>query len=171
MQGKLLLQQYGIATPRRLILSDAAALETTVWDLSFPVVLKVVSADIAHKTESGGVKAGITSLPQLKQELAAMSSRVRAAKPDARVRGWLIEEMASGVEVIAGALNNASFGPVILVGLGGVQAEILKDVVRAYAPVSADEARRLILQLKGTNLLCGFRGQPACDLEDRKSTV
>jgi acyl-CoA synthetase (NDP forming) len=165
VQGKVLLQQYGIATPQRLILTDAAALETAAWDLSFPVALKVVSADIAHKTELGGVKAGITSLPQLKHELAAMMSRVRAAKPDARVRGWLVEEMASGVEVIAGALNNASFGPVILVGLGGVQAEILKDVVRAYAPVSADEARRLILQLKGTNLLCGFRGQPACDLD------
>ena len=94
-----------------------------------------------------------------------MRRSVAAYKPDARIRGWLIEEMAQGVELIVGALNNPSFGPLVMVGMGGVYAELFKDVVRRYAPFDAAVARELVLSLKGARILQGYRGKPACDID------
>ena len=165
LQGKVCLEAYGFATPKRMFV--AAGEEATIesCSLKFPLVLKVVSPDLPHKTEAGGVCIDIKEKDELKQSLTFMRQDVAHYKPDARIRGWLIEEMAQGVELIVGALNNPSFGPLVLVGMGGVYAELFKDVARRYAPFGVAEARELILTLKGARMLQGYRGQPACDIE------
>ena len=170
LHGKACLEAYGIATPKRLFIaageeSAMSALDTLgACDLTFPVVLKVVSPDLPHKTEAGGVHVGISNIIELKKILTDMRRSVIAYKPDARLRGWLIEEMVEGVELIVGALNNPSFGPLVMVGMGGVYAELFNDVVRRYAPFGVDAARELVLRLKGARVLQGYRGQPACDI-------
>jgi len=171
VQSKACLEAYGIVTPKRWFVAagEAGALETC--DLKFPVALKVVSPDLPHKTDAGGVRVGIKSINELKQILTQMQQSVHAYKPDARIRGWLIEEMAQGVELIIGALNNPSFGPLVMVGMGGVYAELFKDVARRYAPFGMDAARELVLGLKGARLLQGYRGQPACDIDALAAAV
>ena len=165
VQGKACLEAYGIPTPKRIFIAAGDEASLASCDLTFPVALKVVSPDLPHKTEAGGVRIGIESIIQLKHILTDMRRSVAAYKPDARIRGWLIEEMAQGVELIVGALNNPSFGPLVMVGMGGVYAELFKDVVRRYAPFDAAVARELVLSLKGARILQGYRGKPACDID------
>ncbi len=171
LQGKACLAAYGIATPRRMFIAagDEAALARC--ELNFPVALKVVSPDLPHKTEAGGVRISISNITQLKQSLMMMQQAVPAHQPTARIRGWLVEEMATGVEFIIGALNNPSFGPLVMLGMGGVYAELFQDVVRAYAPFDAASARELVLRLKGAKILQGYRGKPACDIDALADTV
>jgi acetate---CoA ligase (ADP-forming) len=165
LQGKQCLEAYGIATPKRFFVAAGEEHRLENCALAFPVVVKVVSADLPHKTEAGGVRLGVQQKSELKQIVSEMQHSVHAFQPGARISGWLIEEMAQGVELIVGALNNASFGPLVLVGMGGVYAEVFKDVARRYAPVSAAEASELVLRLKCAPLLQGWRGQPACDID------
>ena len=165
LQGKACLEAYGIATPKRLFVAAGDEGVLTSCGLKFPVVLKVVSPDLPHKTEAGGVRIGISSIIELKQQLTIMQRSVINYKPDARIRGWLIEEMAHGVELIIGALNNPSFGALVMVGMGGVYAELFRDVVRRYAPFSVHTARQLVLSLKAARILQGYRGKPACDID------
>ena len=161
--AKRCLEAYGIRTPRRIVV-DANAAYPKHFDLRFPVVAKIVSPDIVHKTEAGGVRLRVTEV-DVTHTLNEIHASAKAYAPEAHIRGFLLEEMAEGVEMIVGALNNASFGPLVVVGLGGVHAEVFRDVARRYAPVSVDEAREMILQLKGAVLLQSFRGQPARDID------
>jgi succinyl-CoA synthetase beta subunit len=165
VQGKACLEAYGIATPKRMFIAAGEETACTSCDLIFPVAVKVVSPDLPHKTEAGGVQLGVESFNQLKHILMDMQRSVAAYQPDARIRGWLVEEMAQGVEIIVGALNNPSFGPLVMVGMGGVYAELFKDVVRRYAPFDAATARELVLRLKGARMLQGYRGTPVCDVD------
>lgn len=165
LQGKDCLEAYGIRAPRRLFIAAGAEGGLVRCDLQFPVVLKVVSPDLPHKTEVGGVRVGIGDIIQLKQILTDMRRTVAAHAPAARIRGWLIEEMAQGVELIVGALNNPSFGPLVMVGMGGVYAELFKDLARRYAPFGVEAARDMVLSLKGARMLQGYRGTPACDVD------
>ena len=171
LQGKVCLEAYGIATPKRVFIAAGAEAELKICDLQFPVVLKVVSPDLPHKTEASGVRVGIESNIQLKQILMDMRRNVAAYAPAARIRGWLIEEMAQGVELIAGALNNPSFGPLVMVGMGGVYAELFQDVARRYAPFSVSDARAMVLSLKGARLLQGYRGASACNVDALAHTI
>jgi acetate---CoA ligase (ADP-forming) len=165
LHGKACLEAYGIATPKRMFIAAGEAVALTTCDLKFPVALKVVSPDLPHKTEAGGVQTGIADINALRHARAAMQRSISAYKPDARIRGWLIEEMAQGVELIIGALNNPSFGPLVMVGMGGVYAELFRDVVRHYAPFAVDTARELLLSLRGAPILQGYRGNPPCDID------
>ncbi len=165
LQGKACLEAYGIATPKRLFIAAGEEASLASCEVPFPVVLKVVSADLPHKTEAGGVRLGIENIAELKQSLVHMHQDVSRHRPEARIRGWLIEAMAPGVELIVGALNNPSFGPLVMVGMGGVYAELFQDVVRRYAPFDAQAARALVLSLKAARMLQGYRGKPACDLD------
>jgi acyl-CoA synthetase (NDP forming) len=138
--------------------------------LKFPVAAKIVSADIAHKTEAGGVRLRVME-PDVRRTLDEIRASVIRYAPNAHIRGFLLEEMADGVEMIVGALNNPSFGPLVLVGMGGVQAEVLRDVARRYAPLTIDQARDMILSLKGVSLLQGYRGQPRRDIDALAAAV
>jgi acyl-CoA synthetase (NDP forming) len=100
-----------------------------------------------------------------------MRERVSAYAPQAHIRGFLLEEMAEGVEMIVGALNNPSFGPLVVVGMGGVHAEIFRDVARRYAPFGIEQAREMITSLKGAGLLRSYRGLRARDVDALADTL
>ncbi|BBK30156.1 acyl-CoA synthetase (NDP forming) [Stella humosa] len=130
-----------------------------------PVVLKISSPDIQHKTEVGGVAVGLASPEDVAVAFAAMSARVSAARPAARIEGALVSPMiADGVECIMGITVDPAFGPVVLFGLGGIFVEVLKDIALRVAPFGLDEAEAMIREVKGFPLLDGARGKPKADV-------
>jgi acyl-CoA synthetase (NDP forming) len=161
-KAKQWLERYGVRAPRRVFVRIDAPLPAL--DLSFPAVVKVVSPDVPHKTEAGGVRVGVERAG-LEGTLKELAANVLRYQPQARIEGFIVEEQARGVEIIVGALANPSFGPLVLVGMGGIQAELFRDVARRYAPVDAATAREMVLRLKGARLLQGYRGATPCDLD------
>jgi acetyltransferase len=134
--------------------------------LPYPVVLKIVSPDIAHKTDAGGVLLNIRNAEELAAAASGMVARVRRAAPQARLSGLLASQMVTGgVETLVGVVNDAAFGPVIAFGLGGIYTEVLRDVAYRVAPFGRDEAREMIGELRARALFEGVRGGPALDVE------
>jgi acyl-CoA synthetase (NDP forming) len=131
--------------------------------MSWPVAVKLASPDIPHKTEAGAVRLNVKSLEELKAAARSVHESALNHVPSARVDGISIQEMAGGVEVILGAVNDAGFGPYVMVGLGGVFTELLGDVSHRFAPVSLDTAHEMLHELKGARLLAGYRGAPLAD--------
>lgn len=163
--AKQLLRAAGVPAPEERIAQDGAEAADAAQAIGFPVALKIVSPDIAHKTEIGGVVLNVASAAQARQQAEQMLARVRAARPDARVRGILVAPMRSGgVEMICGVVADPVFGPVVMLGLGGIHAEVLRDVSFRLAPFDADEALCMVDELRGAALLRGARGAPAADI-------
>jgi acyl-CoA synthetase (NDP forming) len=134
--------------------------------------MKVQSPDISHKTEAKAVRLGIADARELKVAYEEILVNARAYKPDARVEGVLIQEMVKGgTEAILGVTNDALFGPAVMFGLGGIFAEVLKDVSFRLAPVTAAVAREMIAEIKGYPLLTGARGKPPADLDALVDTI
>lgn len=161
--GKTLLSAYKIAVPRSVVL-QAGAPDNALSGLTPPFAVKVISPEILHKSDAGGVALGLESAEAVRQSIAAM-----AAKPGIAgkaIDGFLVEEMAScGQEVVVGGFNDARFGPVVMVGLGGIFVEILEDVAFRICPIVPDDARRMLKELKGYPLLAGTRGQEGVDTD------
>lgn len=163
-ESKARLAAYGIRIPREALL-DAHTIESLAQTpVPFPVAIKVDSPDLPHKTEAGAVRLDVGSLVELRRAACEVMTAARQYKPDARVSGVLVSEMARGVEVIVGAVNDSYFGPVVMVGLGGVHTEILRDVAYRYAPFDVRTAREMIAETRGAALLEGYRGRPALDV-------
>jgi acyl-CoA synthetase (NDP forming) len=162
--SKSLLKAYGIAVTEERLLAPAAIEALTTPPLPFPLAVKIESADIPHKTEAGVIRLDIDSLDALKQAAREVLAAAKQYKPDARIAGILIQQMAAGEEVILGAVNDPHFGPVIAVGLGGVLTEIMHDVTHRYAPFDAATAMAMIHEIRGVRLLQGYRGKPPCDI-------
>jgi acetyltransferase len=159
--AKQVLTALGIATPRRLICSSHEAAHEALRQLERPVVVKILSADILHKTEVGGVRLNIRDAAALDDALARLD-----AIPVLSPRRYLIEEMAPpGLELIVAATRDASFGPTVMVGLGGVYAEALRDIATRLAPLSLPSAHDMLEQLRAVPLLNGWRGGPKLDRE------
>jgi acetyl coenzyme A synthetase (ADP forming)-like protein len=134
--------------------------------IGYPVVLKIVSPDIIHKFDVGGVKVDLGSEAEVRQTYRQMLAAIRAALPEARLAGVLVQQMApAGRETILGMTRDPLFGPLIMFGLGGTYVEIFKDVIFRLAPISEVWAHRMIHELKGFPILTGYRGQPPADLE------
>lgn len=134
--------------------------------LRYPVALKILSPDLAHKTEVGGVALNIPDAASLRAEAAAMAARVTAKAPAATITGFLVQPMAKGLaEAILGFRRDPESGPVVLVGAGGVMAELHRDTALRCAPVGLDEARAMIAEVKGLKPLAGWRGLPTGDLD------
>lgn len=134
--------------------------------IGFPVAMKLLSPDVLHKTEIGGVRLGIADAAAARGTFSALREALHAAMPLARFDGVLVAPMAPrGVETIIGVTRDATFGPVVMLGLGGVFVEVLKDVTFRHAPFDAEEARRMIRELRGLPLLLGARGAPPADLD------
>jgi acyl-CoA synthetase (NDP forming) len=163
--SKRLLARYGIAVTEEVVLSPQAVAQLERCPLPFPVAVKVVSADIAHKTEAGAVRLGLGSLDEVKRAADAVLAGAKAYAPRARIEGISIQAMARGTEIILGAVSDPHFGPYVLVGLGGVLTEVLHDVSRRFAPIDTAAAQAMIAELKGAQVLRGFRGAAACDLD------
>jgi acyl-CoA synthetase (NDP forming) len=164
--AKELLARAGIPMPPHRLVADPAELEPAAAALGFPLALKIQSPDIPHKTEVGGVRLGIHDVASLRQSYDALRAEIRRQCPDAPLQGILLEPMARpGVEVILGTIRDPGFGPLVMIGAGGVMTELFKDVVYRLAPVDTDGARRMLGELRIARLLEGFRGAPAADID------
>jgi acetyl coenzyme A synthetase (ADP forming)-like protein len=130
----------------------------------FPVVMKIVSPDILHKSDAGGVKVNVKDEAGVRDTWKTIMANVKAYKPEADIHGIAIQEMAPwGTEVILGSINDASFGPTIMFGLGGIFVEVLKDVTFRVTPVTQGQARRMLSEIRGAPILKGARGEPPRD--------
>ena len=162
--GKQLLAGYGISVPRSVTIQDAAAAAKAIAGLKPPYVLKVMSPDILHKSDAGGVRTGLLSAADVEQAVRSMMAVPKIA--DARIDGFLVEEMApAGQEIVVGGLRDPQFGPLLMVGLGGVFVEVLADVSFRICPVTRQDAEEMLDELKGAALLKGSRGRKPASRE------
>lgn len=163
--SKKLLQAAGVALPHEILVADRTALDAALGNVDFPLVMKIQSRDIPHKSEVGGVKLDITTIEEAAATYDALIENAQKHRPQAALQGVLVSQMAkTGVEIIVGTLLDDTFGPMVMVGLGGVTAELFKDVVYRPAPVSAHEAAMMLHGLKSAPLLNGFRGAASADV-------
>lgn len=156
--GKALLAQYGIAVPRTVVVESADEVEVALLGLKLPVVVKVVSPEILHKSDAGGVKVNLQSADEVRAAIRTMAARPKIAS--ARIEGWLIEEMVpAGQEIVIGGLRDPDFGPLVMVGLGGIFVEVLADVSFRICPITRLDAEEMLDELKGAAILKGARGR------------
>ncbi len=135
-------------------------------EIGYPVVLKVVSEDILHKMDVGGVRTGIKDEVEFVEAYESICTQVRNKKPDAKVRGMSVaEHISGGEEVILGGMMDTSFGPVVMFGMGGIYVELLKDVVFRVAPISTQEACEMIRETQSFSILIGARGKKRKDVK------
>ena len=164
--SKAFLSQFGIRVPKEIIAASPTEAATASNILGYPVVLKIASADIPHKTEAGGVKINLTTAKQVSAAWEEIIANVRAYAPNAHIDGVSVQEQVTGaVECIVGCTRDEQFGPVILFGLGGIFVEVMKDVALALAPLTHSEAEAFVRSLRGFALLDGARGRPHADLD------
>ncbi|TDA69726.1 MAG: CoA-binding protein [Clostridia bacterium] len=170
--AKQLLRAYDVPVPRGIMVKDEDELAQVEDKITFPVVTKVVSPDIVHKTDAGAVILGLDSVVKMKEAYRRITMRAREYNPDAYIQGVLVEEMAgSGIEVIIGIKQDRRFGPVVTVGLGGVFVEVFKDVSLRPAPVTEQEAREMLQELRAYPLLLGIRGSEPGDINELVKVV
>lgn len=166
VQAKRILGACGIRTPKEILSEGAEAAVAAARQIGFPVAVKVVSADIPHKTEYGGVALDLADEQAVAAAVRRMDERIRRELPGARIDGYLVSEMVKGgTECILGVARDATFGPVVTFGLGGVMVELLRDVVSRLAPVGVDQAQQMMRELRTWPLLAGWRGAPAGDTD------
>lgn len=164
-EAKEILRISSVPVPRFKVAKDVSGALEAAKEIGYPVVLKLVSPDIFHKSEVGGVVVGIKDSAELEEKWSEMILNVADENPVAMIEGFLIEEMLpKGVEVIVGAVKDEQFGPVVMFGIGGVAVELMKDVSFRLAPLSRDEAFEMMSEVKGYPLLTGFRGDTLKDL-------
>jgi acetate---CoA ligase (ADP-forming) len=163
--AKALLTEAGLRFPREILVPPGGDAGAAALALGLPVVLKISSPDIAHKTEVGGVAVNLRSAEEARERAADMLARVAQKAPGARIEGVVVAPMISGgVETIVGVARDPTFGPVVMFGLGGVFVEALKDVTFRVAPFGKAEAMRMIREIRGFPILEGVRGAPPADL-------
>jgi acyl-CoA synthetase (NDP forming) len=166
VQAKRILAACGIRSPKEVVVQDAAAAAVAAQTIGFPVAVKIVSADILHKTEHGGVALNLGDAEAVAQAVSRMGERIARELPQARIEGYLVSEMVrGGTECILGVSRDPTFGPVVTFGLGGVAVELLRDVVSRLAPVSPTQAREMMQALRTWPLLSGWRGAPSGDVD------
>lgn len=159
-EAKQVLALADIACPRCGLAGSAAEAEALARELTSPLVLKVVSPDISHKTDVGGLELGVRDAAEAREAFDRLVARVRERLPRARVDGVMVEEMVpGGVEVVAGATRHAQLGPVLMVGLGGLWVEVLGDVSFRLIPVEEGDVEEMLGELRAAALLEGARGR------------
>jgi succinyl-CoA synthetase beta subunit len=167
-EAKAVLALYGLPVTRETLAASAEEAVAAARDIGYPVVLKVESPDLPHKTEAGGVLLGLANDEQVRAGFAQILANARAINPRATVRGVLVQEMVTGGrELILGMTRDPSFGPAIAVGLGGVFVETLHDVALGVPPLRERDARAMLARLRGRAILdgSGARGAAPADQE------
>ncbi|QQK76578.1 acetate--CoA ligase family protein [Salicibibacter cibarius] len=159
------LAGYGISIPRGALVKNVDDAINCVEDIGYPVVLKVASSDITHKSDNGGVKVNINTKEEVIEAYKSIISNMEKNYPSANIEGILIEEMIKdGIEVFIGCFQDSLFGPCIMFGLGGIYVEVLSDVVIRKAPLSEQDAEDMIRSIKGYKILKGTRGKVPSDI-------
>jgi acyl-CoA synthetase (NDP forming) len=167
VQGKAWLARHGIVLLSSELARTPEQACTAAQSLGYPIVAKVVSAQVVHKSDAGGVRVNITNADELVQAWHGIHASVRKAHPDAEIDGLLIEKMApaDGVEVMIGVHRDPVFGHVLTFGLGGIYVEIFREVTHRLLPIGPSEAAEMVREVRFFPLLDGARGRPPCDVE------
>jgi acyl-CoA synthetase (NDP forming) len=165
IEAKQILGEAGInCTPTVLAASKVEAVAKSE-EIGYPVVLKISSVDITHKSDSGGVKVNLANKEAVEKAYDEIMTSCRAYAPDADIEGVAVQGMATiGTEIIMGMIKDASFGPVVMFGLGGVLVEVLKDVSFRIVPIEKSDAVEMTSEIQGKKLLEGYRGQDPADV-------
>jgi acyl-CoA synthetase (NDP forming) len=166
VEAKQLLAKAGIPVVEARLAATRQEAVSVAKELGYPVALKVVSAQITHKTDVGGVKLNLGTAKEVRAAFDEIGKAARRAVPDAIVEGVSVQRMAEpGIEVIVGMTTDAQFGPVLMFGLGGVLVEVLKDVAFRVVPITARDAHQMVRDIQAFPLLQGYRGQEPADLK------
>ena len=172
VESKQLLEEAGIPVVTTRLATSREEAVRIAEEIGLPAVLKVISPDITHKSDVGGVKIGLETADQVSSAYDSIMSSSRAAAPTASIEGVSVQSMAEpGVEVIVGATRDPQFGHVVMFGLGGVLVEMLRDVSMRLVPVEQRDARAMIREIKGLPLLQGYRQYPPCDLDSLEEVI
>ena len=164
-EAKTVCKEYGIPVTELKIAKTAEEAAEYSEEIGYPTVLKIISADVIHKVDVG-VILNVGNSKDAKKAYNKIVENVKKHKPDAKIEGILVQEMApSATEVIVGAIKDAQFGPTLMFGLGGTFVEIMKDVSFRIAPIKEDDARQMISEVKAYPILLGYRGQPPRDID------
>lgn len=165
-ESKEILEAYGFVTPKGAIAATAEQAASIAGQIGFPVVLKIWSPDIIHKSDVGGVRVGLNSPQQVMDAFDLMMFRIPKKVPDAKILGVLVQEMCSrGKELILGMHRDPHFGPLMMFGMGGTMVEVMQDVSFYLAPLTAEEAKQMLVSTKTYKLLIGARGQQGVDID------
>ncbi|MEA3440579.1 MAG: acetate--CoA ligase family protein, partial [Chloroflexota bacterium] len=166
-EARGILQAYGLRIPRSEVAETPEQAIEIASELGYPVVLKIASPDILHKTDVGGVKVGLSNAEDVRDAFELMVYRAQRYVPEARLWGCLVQEMvpSGGIEVLVGMNRDPQFGPLVTFGLGGIYVEALKDVTFRVAPFSREEAHEMLEEIRARALLDGVRGKPPADKE------
>jgi acetyltransferase len=171
-EGHEILRAYGLPVPASKLTKTLDEALATAREIGYPVVLKIVSPDVLHKTEFGGVRINITDEATLKEEHASLLAGVKAKKPDADIWGVLVQKMApKGTETILGMNRDPSFGPILMFGLGGILVEVLKDVTFRIAPLNDISTDSMVNGIKAVKILQGYRGEAPRDVPKIKECL
>ena len=159
-------REFDIAHPPYALAANAEECVKEAESIGFPVVLKIVSPQVVHKSDVGGVLVGLSNVEEIEAGYQQLLSNVEKNVSGAEITGVLVQKaMPKGVEVVSGGLENQQFGPVVMFGSGGVLVEVLNDVAFRLAPFSAEEAKRQISETMAAKVLAGVRGSEACNLD------
>ena len=163
-EGYALLSRFGIPVPVHAVVHDEGELKKITDTVGYPLVMKVISPQVVHKSDAGGVVTGVRDLAGAKAAFREINERVRAHLPGAEISGVIAEkQVPPGLELIIGGKIDPSFGKVLTFGLGGIYVELFRDVVIKVLPVSEGDLKSMVHEIKGYRLIEGFRGQPSFD--------
>jgi acyl-CoA synthetase (NDP forming) len=172
VEAKELLREAGVPATAATLATTRGDAQSQADKMGYPVVLKVVSPDIAHKSDVGGVKLNLADNTAVGAAFDDIMKSAKAAEPNARIAGVSVQQMAKpGTEVIVGMTTDPQFGPVMMFGLGGIMVEVLKDVSFRLVPLTDRDAGQMIDEIKGKPILDGVRGQPPADIAALRSTI
>jgi len=171
-EAKELLKEYGISVPDYKLVKKKDDLGRLSGEIRFPIVMKIVSPDIIHKSESGGVKVGLKDQQEAELAYQEIMNNVKKYNHQARIEGVIIYSfIPKQTEIIIGMIKDPHFGPVIMFGLGGVYVEVLKDVSFRILPLKERDAQEMITEIKGFEILKGMRGEPPKDIKAIKDVL
>jgi acyl-CoA synthetase (NDP forming) len=165
VESKQILEEAGLPVASARLAKTRDEAQKLAREIGFPVVLKIISPDLSHKSDAGGVKLDLKSAEEVASAFDEIMASVKAAAPNATIEGMSVQKMARpGVEVIVGVSQDPQFGPVLMFGLGGIFVEVLKDVAFRIVPITPRDARQMVREIKGYPVLEGVRGQEPADV-------
>jgi acetate---CoA ligase (ADP-forming) subunit beta len=165
-EAKTICTEYGITVNKFSVATNEKEAVAQADKIGYPIVLKIVSEDIIHKSDAGGVKVNLKTASEVEAAYKIIMENAKKYKADARITGVIVQEMApQGTEVIVGAVKDPQFGQTVMFGLGGIFVELLKDVNFRVAPLTEGDAKEMITQLKAFPLLNGYRGSKPADIQ------
>lgn len=162
-EAKNILLKEGFPVNPTAFGTNLDEIKSKAEEIGFPLVLKVSSKDIIHKSDIGGVVAGIRDIRDLEDQFSLMKEKINEKAPNAHIEGFLIEKMESGIELLIGSTHDPMFGPILAFGLGGIYVEIIKDVIFRLIPIEREDATEMLSEIKAAKILDGIRGKPPVD--------